>query len=45
MSRLYAFDGAPIMKGVKHKLDLKLTGTRTFESGVVLLSYQPVEKD
>jgi dihydrofolate reductase len=37
-------EGTPIMKGVKHKLDLMLTGTRTFKSGVVLLSYVPVEK-
>jgi len=37
-------DGTPIMKGIKHKLDLKLTGTRTFKSGVVLLCYQPVAK-
>ncbi|MBI3606276.1 MAG: dihydrofolate reductase [Nitrospirae bacterium] len=37
-------DGTPIFKGIKHKLDMKLTGTRTFKSGVVLLCYQPVEK-
>jgi dihydrofolate reductase len=37
-------DGMPIMKGVKRRLDLKLTRTRTFKSGVVLLCYQPVEK-
>ena len=36
--------GMPIFKGVRHKLDLKLTATRTFKSGVVLLCYQPVEK-
>ena len=36
--------GTPIFKGIKQKLDLKLTGTRTFKSGVVLLCYQPVEK-
>jgi dihydrofolate reductase len=35
-------DGTPIMKGIKNKLDLKLTGTKTFKSGVVLLSYRPV---
>jgi dihydrofolate reductase len=33
--------GTPIFKGIKHKLDLKLIATRTFKSGVVLLSYQP----
>jgi dihydrofolate reductase len=37
--------GTSIFKGIKHKLDLKLTGTRTFKSGVVLLSYQPVAKE
>lgn len=37
-------DGTPIFKNMKHKLDLKLTRTRTFKSGVVLLCYQPVEK-
>ncbi len=37
-------DGTPIFKDIKHKLDLKLTMTRTFKSGVVLLCYQPVEK-
>ena len=37
--------GTPIFKGIKHKLDLKLTTTRTFKSGVVLLCYQPVEKE
>jgi len=35
--------GTPMFKGIKHKLDLKLTTTRTFKSGVVLLCYQPVE--
>jgi dihydrofolate reductase len=36
--------GTPIMKGVTHKLDLELTGSRIFKSGVILLSYRPVEK-
>jgi len=36
-------DGTPIFKGLKHTLNLKLTATKTFRSGVVLLSYQPVE--
>jgi dihydrofolate reductase len=35
---------APIFKGLKHKLDLKLISTRAFKSGVVLLCYQLVEK-
>lgn len=37
-------DGTPIFKGIKHTLNLKLTRTRTFKSGAVLLCYQPVEK-
>ncbi len=37
-------DGTPIFKGIEHTLDLKLTMTRTFKSGVVLLSYQPIQK-
>lgn len=36
--------GTPIFKGIKHRLDLKLTATRTFRNGTVLLCYQPVEK-
>jgi dihydrofolate reductase len=34
--------GTPIFKNLQHQLDLKLTNTRTFKSGVVLLSYLPV---
>lgn len=37
-------DGTPIFKDIKHKLYLKLTETRTFKSGVVLLCYEPAEK-
>ena len=37
-------DGSPIFKGINRKLDLKLTMTRTFKSGAVLLCYQPGEK-
>ncbi len=33
--------GTPIFKGLERKLDLRLTGTRVFKSGVVLLSYAP----
>jgi dihydrofolate reductase len=33
-------DGKTTFKGITQKLDLKLTGTRTFKSGVVLLIYQ-----
>src|SRR3989344_7294995 len=31
--------GTPIFKGIKSKLDLKLTDKRPFRSGVVLLTY------
>src|SRR5258705_1542759 len=33
--------GTPIFNNLEHELDLKLISTRTFKSGVVLLSYQP----
>ena len=33
--------GTPLFKGIKDKLRLKLTNTRTFRSGNVLLYYQP----
>ena len=34
--------GTPLFKNIGKKLDLTLTGTRAFKSGVVLLSYEPV---
>jgi hypothetical protein len=34
--------GTPIFKSIKHRLNLKLTATKSFKSGVVLLCYQPV---
>ncbi|WP_437624694.1 dihydrofolate reductase family protein [Sorangium sp. So ce1151] len=37
-------DGRSIFKGLKERLNLKLTATKTFRSGVVLLAYQTVEK-
>lgn len=37
-------DGTPYLSGLPHKLDLQLTETRAFKSGVVLLSYQPMKK-
>jgi dihydrofolate reductase len=37
-------DGTPLFKDIRHKLDLKLTMTKVFRSGVVLLCYQPMEK-
>ena len=37
-------DGTPIFNGIGNKLDLKLTATRAFKSGAVLLSYESVKK-
>jgi dihydrofolate reductase len=37
-------NGKPLFKGLKDRLNLKLTNTRTFGNGNVLLYYQPVEK-
>jgi dihydrofolate reductase len=36
-------NGTPLFKDIKNKLDLKLTMTRTFKSGVVLLCYRPMD--
>lgn len=33
--------GTPVFNGLENKLDLELTGSRVFKSGVVLLSYKP----
>lgn len=38
-------DGKPLFKDIKDRLDLKLTKTRTFGNGNVLLYYQPAEKE
>lgn len=35
-------NGTPIFKGIKQKLELKLTEMKSFKSGIVLLSYQPL---
>ncbi len=37
-------NGMPLFKGMKKKLQLKLTSTRAFKSGVVLLTYEPANK-
>jgi dihydrofolate reductase len=37
-------DGTPVFKNIKQKLDLRLTGSKVFNSGVVLLNYQPSKK-
>jgi dihydrofolate reductase len=34
-------NGTPIFKGIKHMPALKLTNSKVFKSGVVLLSYEP----
>jgi len=36
--------GTPIFKGLKRRMNLKLTSTRTFRNGTVLLCYQPMER-
>jgi dihydrofolate reductase len=36
--------GTPLFSGIQHQLDLALTNTRIFKSGVVLLCYKPMEK-
>ncbi|MHA4807476.1 dihydrofolate reductase family protein [Flavitalea flava] len=36
-------EGTPIFKDIRRQLNLKLAGTRTFKSGVILLTYQPVK--
>lgn len=33
--------GIPIFNGIRNKFNLKLTGSRIFKSGVVLLNYEP----
>jgi dihydrofolate reductase len=38
-------DGTPLFQGMRHKLDLKLTSTREFKSGVVLLCYEPMKSN
>jgi len=37
-------DGTPVFKDIKQKLDLRLTDSKVFKSGVVLLNYQPINK-
>ncbi len=34
-------NGVPLFQGIKRKLNLQLTDSRIFKSGVVLLSYEP----
>lgn len=37
--------GNPLFKGIKDRLNLKLTKNRTFKSGNVLLYYEPIGKE
>ena len=37
-------DGTPLFKYISHKLQLKLTGTHTFNSGSLLLTYKPAKQ-
>ncbi len=36
--------GTPMFKGIKQRLNLKLTRTKTFKNGAVLLCYEPMKK-
>jgi len=36
-------EGTGLFNGITQKLNLKLTSTRTFKSGVILLSYEPAK--
>ncbi len=36
--------GKPLFKDLRNRINLKLLGTKTFTSGVVLLHYQPHHK-
>ena len=38
-------DGTPVFQNIKQKLNLQLTSSKVFRSGVVLLSYQTESKD
>jgi dihydrofolate reductase len=35
--------GVPVFKGMKYKLDLKLTSSRVFTSGVIMVTYEPIK--
>ena len=44
VSPLILANGTPLFKGVHDRINLQHLGTRTFQNGNVLLTYQPVEK-
>ena len=35
--------GVPLFKGMKNKLDLKLTSSKVFKSGIIMVTYEPVK--
>ncbi len=35
--------GTPLLEGIRNSFSLKLTGTRTFKSGVILLNYEKAD--
>jgi dihydrofolate reductase len=37
-------DGTPVFNNIKQQLNLRLTGSKVFNSGVALLNYQPINK-
>jgi dihydrofolate reductase len=41
---IFLGDGKALLHGIPERLKLKLIDTRTFDSGVVMLSYQPAAK-
>ncbi|HXO77991.1 MAG TPA: dihydrofolate reductase family protein [Puia sp.] len=36
-------EGVPVFKGIKNKLDLKLTSSKVFKSGVIMVTYEPIK--
>jgi dihydrofolate reductase len=36
-------EGVPVFKGMKKKLDLKLTSSKVFKSGVIMVTYEPIK--
>ncbi|HEY4290929.1 MAG TPA: dihydrofolate reductase family protein [Puia sp.] len=37
-------EGVPVFKGMKNKLDLKLTSSKVFDSGMIMVTYEPVKQ-
>ena len=36
-------EGVPLFKGMKKKLDLKLTSSKVFKSGIIMVTYEPIK--